>query len=71
MDNSSADVVGVCLAGAGDRHTDWSGGWFYLWLSRGHPGQYSDGANDGYGVFHAAEPAGEHLGISGGVDEAV
>ena len=38
---------------------------------RGHPGQYSDGANDGDGVFHAAEPAGEHLGVSGGVDEAV
>ena len=71
MDNGGADVVGVCLAGDADWHADWSGDRFHLRLSRRHPGQCGDGADDGHGVVHAVQSAGEHLGVSGGVDEAV
>lgn len=71
MDHGRANVVGVCLAGGSDWHFDWPGGWLHLWFSWRHYGQYSDGANDGHGVFHAAQPASEHLGVSGGTDQAV
>ena len=71
MDNGGADVVGICLAGDADRHADWSGDRLYLRFSGRDPGQYGDGANDGHGVFHAVQSAGEHLGVSRCVDQAV
>lgn len=71
MDNGGADVVGICLAGDADWHADWPGNRLYFWLSGRHPGQCSDGADDGHGVVHAVQPAGEHLGVSRCVDQAV
>ena len=51
MDHGRANVVGVCLAGSGDWHFDWPGGWLHLWFWR-HYGQYSDGVNaDGHGFM--------------------
>ena len=71
MDHRRENVVGVFLAGDRGQHADEPGDWRHFQLYRRCPGQCNDGEDDGHGVFHAAQPASEHLGVSGGTDQAV